>query len=328
MLKNLLGQILHRRRQRSPIDDFSEVPFYDDADLGRWIAEKAQALKREYMDFPALVHIETLAQCNAACVSCPYSKMERKGTQMPDALIEKIIEDLTDIPPSLRFQLSPYKISDPFLDSRLFDILARVNERLPNAAISLITNGAALTERNLDLLARVRNVAYLTVSLNFHDPLQYEESMNMPFARTLSRLEGLQKKHAQGAFDFPVRISRISVSKDEDREFLAWARTKYPQFNLIVLPRNDWLGAVESSDTASRGVPDVPCHRWFDFSITATGTVAMCCMDGNAQFPKGDVRERHVLEIYNQAFLRQLRESLPSRRGLGAPCSRCTYLSY
>ena len=68
----------------------------------------------------------------------------------------------------------------------------------------------------------------------------------------------------------------------------------------------------------------VPCHRWFDFSITATGKVAMCCMDGQAEHPKGDVNEHHVLEIYNQPFLRRLREGLPSRLASGAPCDRCT----
>lgn len=328
MLKNLMKHVLRRAGGDSFVmDDIADVAYYDESDLCRWITEKAAYLKREYMDYPVLVHIETLAQCNASCSFCPYATMERKGTRMPDALIEKIIDDLTEIPRTLRFQLSPYKISDPFLEPRLFDILARVNERLPNAAVSLITNGAALTDRNLDQLARVRNVAYLTVSLNFHDPVEYQEVMGMPLARTLARLDTLKNKHAQNMFDFPIRLSRVSVSRADDQGFLQWARANYPNFEAFILPRNDWLGAVDSGDFA-RGVPDVACHRWFDFSITATGKVAMCCMDGKAEYPKGDVNDHHVLEIYNQPFLRQLRESLASRRTTGAPCNRCTYLSY
>ena len=53
----------------------------------------------------------------------------------------------------------------------------------------------------------------------------------------------------------------------------------------------------------------------------------MCCMDGKAEYPKGDVNDHHVLEVYNQPFLRKLRETLVSRRITGAPCDRCTYLS-
>ena len=328
MLKNLLEQLVRRTARQSPaIDNFAEVAYFDESDLARWITQKAVFLQQDYMNYPALVHIETLAQCNASCSFCPYVTMERKGTRMPDALIEKIIDDLTAIPRSLRFQVSPYKISDPFLEPRLFDILARVNERLPSAAVSLITNGAALTGRNLEKLAKVKNVAYLTVSLNFFDPVEYQEVMGMPLARTLGRLEDLKKQHAKGAFDFPVRISRVSVSRAEDQGFVQWAKANYPQFEICVLPRNDWLGAVDTGNFA-RGVPDVPCHRWFDFSITATGKVAMCCMDGKTEHPKGDVNDHHVLEVYNQPFLRKLRETLVSRRITGAPCDRCTYLSY
>ena len=54
----------------------------------------------------------------------------------------------------------------------------------------------------------------------------------------------------------------------------------------------------------------------------------MCCMDGQAQYPKGDASQQHVLDIYNQPYLLKLRETLPSRVTAGTPCDRCTYLSY
>ena len=328
MLKSLVRDII-RRDSRRPleIENFAESPYYDEADLSRWVTEKARYLQADYLDYPALVHMETIALCNAACSFCPYATLERKGTRMSDALVEKIIEDLTGIPRHIRFQVSPYKVSDPFLEPRLFDILARVNERLPNAAVSLITNGAALTERKIEQLAKVKNISYLTVSLNFHDPVEYEQVMQIPLERTLRRLATLHEKYAEGAIEFPLRISRVSVSRNEDRVFVQWAQATFPGFRICILPRNDWLGAVDA-DNFARGIPDVPCHRWFDFSITATGKVAMCCMDGKAEYPKGDVNQHHVLEIYSQPHLRRLRETLISRRAAGAPCDRCTYLSY
>jgi len=328
MLKSLVREIARRFTGQSlEIENFADTPYYDESDLARWITDKARYLQNEYLEYPALVHVETLAVCNAACSFCPYTGLERKGTRMPDALIEKIIDDLTAIPRHLRFQLCPYKVSDPLLEPRLFDILARVNERLPNAAISLITNGAALTERHIEQLARVRNVAYLTVSLNFLDPVEYQEVMKMPLERTLARLDLLARKHAEGKIGFPVRISRVSSDRADDRMFVQGVKERYPPFQVCILPRNDWIGAVDAGSFA-RGVPDVPCHRWFDLSITATGVVAMCCMDGKAEYPKGDVNRQHVLEIYNQPWLRDFRERLASRRTTGAPCDRCTYLSY
>src|SRR5690348_5429724 len=94
---------------------------------------RVEAMRQSpYMDYPAHVHLETLSLCPAACYFCPYPTLERKGTVMPDELIAKIISDLKAIPQDLNFQLSPFKVNEPFLDNRLFDILRTVNRELPN----------------------------------------------------------------------------------------------------------------------------------------------------------------------------------------------------
>jgi len=123
---------------------------------------------------------------------------------MPYALISKIIEDLRDIPHTLPFQLSPFKVNEPFLDTRLYSILTQINERLPNASLTLTTNATPIT------------------------------------------------------------------------------------------------------------------------SITATGIVAHCCMDGAAKYPIGDVSRQHVLELYNAPAYRRLREHT-ARRQDAEPCNRCSF---
>lgn len=325
MLVSVLKQIF--RREGAALDrqlaEWSPEPFYDEEKIAGRLRAKSEYLRGAgYLRYPALVHIETQAVCNAACAFCPYPSLERKGERMSDALIEKILGDLADIPPELPFQLSPYKVSDPFLEARLFDILRTVNERLPNARISLITNGAALTDRNIAKLQDVRNIQYLNVSLNYCDPGQYEAVMKMPFERTVKRLDALHESRPS----FLVRLTRVSMDKPSDMEFLAWTARRYPEFPAVIIPRNDWIGDIPGAQ-ASR-VPDAPCHRWFDFSITATGKVAMCCMDGQARYPKGDVNHEHVLEIYNRPYLLDLRTRLISRREAGNPCRQCTYLSF
>ena len=124
----------------------------DERSLGAYQNQVDAMRKSPYLDFPAHVHLETNALCNAACNFCPYPTLERRGTKMPDALITKIIEDLRDIPQTLPFQLSPFKVNEPFLDTRLFSILAQINERLPNASLTLTTNASALTEKQLTQL--------------------------------------------------------------------------------------------------------------------------------------------------------------------------------
>lgn len=327
MLLSLLKSLLMPGSTGPRPVDPDELPFHDRNALMAGITQKAEMLRAtRYVEWPVFVHMETIAVCNAACSFCPYPSLERKGERMPDALIEKIIRDLSDIPADVRFQLAPYKVSEPFLESRLFDILELVNARLPNADISIISNASPLTEKKIDQLRAVRNVSYLHISLNYDNVEEYESVMKMPFERTLQRLDLLHQRKQRGDLAFPVRLTRVSDSLLSDSRFYEWAQARYPAFQIRIIPRNDWLGEVVPEDGAN-DVPDVSCHRWFDMSITVTGKVAMCCMDGSVRYPKGDVTKAHVLDIYNQPHLRRLREQLVSRREAGDPCNRCTYLS-
>jgi len=328
MFKALINNLIHSKRG----DDFSDDSagyHYDPDESPDTVTAKAArnaANLRDCvgLDYPALVHMETVAVCNAACSFCPYPTLERKGVRMSDQLIAKIIDDLTDIPKDFRFQLAPYKVSEPFLEARLFDILELVNSKLPNANISIITNGSPLTEQKIAQLSKVRNLSYINVSVNFDNPEEYEAVMKLPFERTVERLEILHRKYAQGVIKCPIRLSRVTSNNSaDDASFVAWAKGNFPRFSAIIIRRNDWIGEIGSEQALT--VPDAPCQRWFDLSITATGVVSMCCMDGSTKYPKGDVNTQHALEIYNQPWLRELRSTLVSRRHTGSPCNQCTY---
>ncbi len=317
----------YRKRYSDPNRGF-HGDHYNIDQLARFARKKAERLKAAgLLDFPAIVHLETLASCNAACNFCPYPSLERKGTRMSDALIAKVIDDLSAIPKDVYFQLAPYKVSEPFLENRLFEILELANSKLPNASISIITNGSPLTEKKIHQLGAVKNLAYINVSMNFDNPEEYEAVMQLPFARTVERIELLHRLHAEGVIRCPVRLTRVATNRNDDQSFTHWVRSNFPRFKPDIAPRHDWIGTIDSPNGAL-AVPDAPCHRWFDMSITATGVVSMCCMDGAAQYPKGDVNTQHVLEIYNQPWLRELRETLVSRRQTRSPCNSCTYLSY
>jgi hypothetical protein len=287
-----------------------------------------QRLRMDYLDYPQLVHLETIALCNARCGFCPYESMERKGVKMPDELIEKIISDLADVPPNVRFQINPYKVSEPFLEPRLFDILQLIIDRIPNAQIGFITNGSPLTEKKIQQLTALdaKRFGSFKVSLNTMDATEYENVMHIELDKTLRRLDVLHDYVARGEFKLKVHITRVSMDLASDQEFIVACKQRYPHFDVFINRRNDWIGTVENGNALLQ-VPDAACRRWFDLSITATGKVAMCCMDGEAQYPKGDAAQQHVLEIYNQPHLQMLRLLLPSRLASDSPCNTCTYLN-
>ena len=274
------------------------------------------------MDFPSHVHLETMAQCNAACNFCPYPDLDRKGTVMEDQLIEKVVNDLCDIPRLHRFQLSPFKVNEPFLDNRLFDLLTLFSDKLPNATITLTSNASPISPKKLARLAEFPQLGYLWISFNDHREADYEATMQLPYRQTIERLEMIHKAKAEQRLPLRIILSRVSDGTDTDAAFCLWVAHRYPLFEQALFTRGSWIGQV---DGAAAPPAAVGCIRWFDISITATGVVAHCCMDGKAEFPIGNVRLEHVLDIYNKPTYRRLRETLNSRLE-AAPCSSCGFL--
>lgn len=274
------------------------------------------------IDFPAHVHLETMAQCNAACNFCPYPGLDRKGTVMDDALIAKVVDDLADIPRLHSFQLSPFKVNEPFLDKRLFDLLDVFTARLPNANLTLTTNASPITLDKLQRLAGFSNIGYLWISFNDHRQAEYELTMQLPYRRTIERLQMIHKAKADGGLPLRVVLSRVGDGTAADLEFCQWVEKNFPLFNASIFPRGEWIGQVATAHTSP--IPELGCVRWFDLSITATGVVAHCCMDGAAAYPIGNVRFEHLLEIYNKPDFRRLRAATMIRQEV-APCRNCSF---
>lgn len=289
--------------------------------LAQYQAQIGEIRRTRYMDYPMMVHIETFAKCNAACSFCPYPTIERQGERMPDSLFEKIVRDLCDIPREVRFLISPLKVNEPFLDSAIFDRMAHINEKLPNAKLTLTTNASPLTRSNIDRLAGVRNLRDVWISLNDHREAEYEATMKIPYKRTMENLHRLHDMVSKGESNVRVVLSRVGDGSPADAAFVAYAQTTFPRFKTFVGVRGSWIGRVETSAP----IPNVGCARWFEMSIMANGIVAHCCMDGNGDFPIGDVKTQHVLEIYNQPHYRSLRESTVSRLD-AKPCDQCSFL--
>lgn len=278
--------------------------------------------KSAYMEYPAEVHIESRAICNAKCSFCPYPTMERRGDKMPDALIDKIIDDLRAIPATLPFTICPFKVNDPFLDRRIFAILDKINKRLPNASLRLFTNGSPLTENVVAQIAAVSNVTHLWISLNESEEHAYETTMQLPFNRTIEKLDRLHKR-VEAGFPHAVVVSRVCDRSSADDAFRHFLTKRYPLFKCFLVKRDNWTGQV-STGFEKRVLPTA-CIRWYELSIMASGKVALCCMDGEGKHVIGDTNTQAVLDIYRSPEYRKLRQYSFSRLAAASPCNECDY---
>lgn len=278
----------------------------------------ATFLRSNYLDQPYEVSIETLAQCNAACTFCPYPTLDRKGTKLPDYMIDAMIEEMRHWPNP--FYISPFKVNEPLLDVRLLRICRSINDFIPHAMIRLFTNGSPLTAPRVTAINELSNIAHLWISLNSHDPNEYSRIMSLDFNLTASKLDHLHRVQRSGHFRHPVVLSKVSGGGSE-AEFMSYCAGRWPLFQVVIIKRDGWLGYVPPMDDT---IPDTPCARWFELSILATGVVSLCCMDGKGEFPIGNVYKSTLHDIYNAPGWKDRRERMISRRDIH-PCNTCTY---
>ena len=185
--------------------------------------------KSPYLDFPAHVHLETNALCNAACNFCPYPTLERKGTKMPDrAHHQDHRGPARHSAEPARFSCHHSKSIEPFLDTRLFSILAQINQRLPNASLTLTTNASAITEKQLARLGGVRNLAYLWISMNDHREAEYEATMKLPYRRTIERMRMIHAARATNRLRLRIVLSRVGDGTSGRRRLRAMGAARVP----------------------------------------------------------------------------------------------------
>lgn len=307
-----------RQTIRTAFPNEASVAYLSPDDLA-YHANVLQMRRSPLLDYPMHVAFETYAKCNATCSFCVYPEMARQGEMMPMELIDKIIGDLEQIPKHQTFQLSPFGVNEPFLDKRIFEILEKIERRLPNAQITLTSNASPITDKNLRRLAK-HNINYLWLSVVDYRKDVYEEKMGIDFERTLERLDMIHRAKQEGWLKTRVVVSRLIDHTEHDQKFHEFMRARYPLFEVCLWPYTNWIGRTSNETTSD--IANIPCSHWFEFRISANGNVVHCCMDGHEDYVWGNVKDQSVLEIYNAPDYRKLRESTFSRLDV-EPCNRC-----
>ena len=270
-----------------------------------------ELLREHYLDQPKEVSLETFSKCNAACTFCPYPTLERIGTKLDDALMWRLVDEMSEW--EKPFDFCPFKVNEPLLDKRLMPLLERI-ETDTKGHIRLFTNGQALTWKWLESLNQLDRLSVLWVSLNSHVKEVYEPLMSLSWDRVTKNLDALHESD----FRHHVVLSKVG---GPDIAFQAYCQQRWPLFEPVIIKRDSWLGFTDAHTDV---VPDAPCSRWFELNIMANGVCSLCCMDGEGKYSIGDLNKQTMLEVYNAPQWRERREGLLSRKGIH-PCSTCTY---
>lgn len=281
------------------------------------------AMRREYMDYPAVVGFETIAACNACCSFCDYPSSGRKGVRADESLFDRLVEEIGLIPAGRRVGINLSGTNEPLADTRLFQRYAALEHSHIGVESLLYTNGSLLTPKRVDELSAVRRWRRISVSLNAVTESEYESLMGLSFRLVTRNLDTLHGLVTTGRLPDVVVVSRVSDGAGDDEAFRAYCSDRWPRFRAKIRALMPTIGLDQQG---KHRVEAEGCSQWFKIHFLPGGHEKLCCVDTHGLHATGmSLRDVGLMAIYNSAWRRRLREA-PMRLGSHPICSVCDRL--
>ncbi len=253
---------------------------------------------------PRIIHIETRSKCNSNCNFCPASveNDKRKDIHMGDSLIDKILSDLSEVDYCGR--VSFYNNNEPFLDERLFSLIAKARNRLPKAYLEIKTNGITI---NLEKIISIFNSGLDMLYINYNATDYLLSSRIKEIKKALFSLRRL-KGHLEGN----CYCSRIKCYK------------RY----------SNYVSGTRAGTSPNKGIKGNSlrriCLRPFEMmTISPEGNVSVCSEDFGYNILMGSIVKSKIIEIWNSKKWNEFRKHLlEGERNYNSTCSLCDYRGY
>ena len=130
--------------------------------------------------------------------------------------------------------------------------------------------------------------------------------MGISFELVITNLKALHRVYETRNLKFPVHLTRVGDGTTQDTDFLSWCRSLFPLFQPMCRPCFDWLGKTYAMDVG-RAPPG--CSQWYALNFLANGREALCYIDDDGRFGKGDAHHQNALNnVYNHPLRLALRE--------------------
>jgi radical SAM protein with 4Fe4S-binding SPASM domain len=290
----------------------------------RELAKSRSRIMDDVQHINALI-LGTTGTCNASCIHCPTGKESTarspRGT-MSMALFRKIIDGVVEQGLAIESHIGFGLFGDGLVDPLVLERAKYAHERLPDAILSVNTNGAAYNHsRHAALFPHITLLALHCESLV---PETYD------FLMTPLRAKNVLPKYEQILRDFPGKV-RISIpvsraNRDELTATRAWFM-KHGAKEVVFDPMSsrcmqDQTLFNQLSLSPSRIRCDANVTR--DLIVDCDGMVLPCCNDFAREQPIGNLTFEKFEQTMRSLARRQFAERMAKGEHDCIPlCSRC-----
>lgn len=250
-------------------------------------------IRKEALEFPKSILIETYSLCQGKCKFCPYKEL-RSSKEQTMLTTDKFLELLYEISQYEISRLTLFNNNEPLLDKRIYEFVKVSHEMLPNVEIGLSSNGRVVTK---DVLYRLigSNLSTLYLSIPCVNREDYKNVMDVYPDCLFELLDSIEDEKLLKMVRIAVPITKYL---DEDAMMQKFNKFTVCIWNLEY--KASWGIGKKFNEVAREDSIAGLCDRPMDQAvISSNGDVLICCRDWQGQNVVGNVYNSSLYDIWH-----------------------------
>jgi radical SAM protein with 4Fe4S-binding SPASM domain len=260
----------------------------------------------EFLAGGMTVEFEVTNKCNADCIMCPNSIMERPIAKMDMELFKKVVDEFAaEKLPLIKFVFAG--IGEPTLDPLLPEKIRYIKEKIPETPVQLTTNASLLTEKRSKELIEA-GLDRVIISFNGTTKESYEAVMgHMTYEKTMENLLRFLTFRKNGKPHLTISCVRLDANAKDFANLEEFWRQKGVQVDgfKTPVPFNRGGDKMRYKSKWAMPKPTAPRHMYpcrmmgENMLIHPNGTVVLCFVDYEESLVMGTFGKDSLRQIIN-----------------------------
>jgi MoaA/NifB/PqqE/SkfB family radical SAM enzyme len=257
-----------------------------------------------------IVSLETMIACNQKCYFCPVSIAPREDFDMPIALFERIVGELTSYRDTLE-SVFLQSYNEPTLDRRFVEFCRTLfAAKLP---VAVLSNGSGLTPAKVDALIESGPLRYICINLSTLDRDRYIRDRGEDHLGVVLRNLDYVKSRPLADVMKIVVLGKGDGEHDVDFESIRerFAGSRFTVERHVVMDRAGWLDIGLKPDAPKKqlaGCDNLGSRPLQHLHITPRGQCVLCCEDYDEKYIVGDLTRSSIAEVLAGPELAKMRK--------------------
>jgi len=285
--------------------------------------------RKKSSDFPSVIQIQTINDCNGSCSMCPNSQIKNKNIEsISNDLFQKIISEIINESKSTPLVLL-YLQNEPLMDENIFKKIQIINNISSRRIhIGFLTNGSLLSDEKIKKLEEHKEL-FVSVSIDALSKVTYDKIRgNLNFDEVQNNLKKLLNSNFNKnniAIEFTVQKNNIHEYKNFKKfwrkktggllvNYLTNRSGDLDNYEELYSPKNNYQLTERIKINIMKRMLGFCPLPFTSFNILSNGDVIVCREDWTKKIVLGNVKKSSIKDIWNNEKYNEIRQKISNKK--------------